>query len=109
MTNTISRRGLIGTALAFFGWRPKPEQVVRERPWTHLANFERDDVWADFVAWETWMDSRLCDMTPQDSVCEMYEVFETLGMLERGKLYWLMCECADGPAKQLVPPTELPF
>lgn len=64
-------------------------ETTRERPWSHLADVERDGAYADLPAWERWLvaiDPDFADMLAE------------LNDLHRVHLYVLMCQLVEGDA-----------
>lgn len=69
-------------------WNPTPE------------DFEKHDMYADYVAWERWMDERMNHESATDAVSEAWMLLDTL---DRVSFYTAMHECCEVAAKGAVP------
>ncbi len=67
---------------------------VDDRPWLEHAaqRLERDDYWADYSGWESWLVEQMVDTE------EAYW-FENLDLLEQTYLYAAHCDMVDALAK----------
>jgi hypothetical protein len=65
------------------------EPTQRERPWSHLADVEQHDAYADFPAWERW----LVAIDP-----DFADILSELEDSTQVGLYVLMCDLAEGTA-----------
>jgi hypothetical protein len=80
---------------------PFAEPIKCERPWSHLADFEKNHVWADYVAWKLWMSMDGRDpssaMTTTGATHSLYEsITGSLDEVQCAYLYATMCQLADG-------------
>lgn len=80
----------------FFGWltglfaagaAPEPSEQTTERPWSERANEDRDGVWADFAAWESWVSEKMPDYAEHN--------FDELDTVAKAYLYSACCDLAD--------------
>ncbi len=67
------------------------------RPWESQINFERDGMWADYVAWESWIYSRMeAQAFSSDSCWEYERAIDDMDSGTKIGLYCIMCDLADG-------------
>jgi hypothetical protein len=103
----INRRGLFGGLLAlFFGprasqWSHVPVKTT-QRPWARPAEelFEKEGPYADYSAWEEWIQDRLDDFYP-GSCWATEESFDEMDAGSKIAWYYLMCKLADGVRQEV--------
>lgn len=71
-----------------------PSAPKRERPWAAKAREleEEEGMWADYAAWEMWIEGKLTDFYPEGSCWHPEQLWEDWGMGDRAALYCLMCD-----------------